>query len=162
MSHITVNLIFDDSKLVFSNATLVHGDASPYHVRLQKVHQLRRTRPAEPSLKVWTSDMTVTLSTTIHLNVWTFDVTFTLSTTTQAFQKTLQLMIMCNQAEGSNCKRMASSENIVEIASVATVYNSEHYEKCDSGDGVQFPAMSVLFGAFNYNLWPRSAVGMLC
>ena len=45
------DLELEDSKPDFLQDTLLHGDASPYQVRLQKVQQLRRYRPDEHSLE---------------------------------------------------------------------------------------------------------------
>ena len=44
----------EDSKPIFFHDTLTHDDASPYHVWLNKVQQLRRYRPDELSLKFLT------------------------------------------------------------------------------------------------------------
>ena len=56
------DLELEDSKPDFLQDTLLHGDASPYQVRLQKVQQLKRYHPDEHSLEFLTFPVTLTVT----------------------------------------------------------------------------------------------------
>ena len=61
----------EDNQPICFHDTLTHDVASPYHVWLQKVKQLRRYRPDEHSLEFWTFSVTLTLTTTEQPNLFT-------------------------------------------------------------------------------------------
>ena len=86
------DLELEDSKPDFLQDTLLHGDASPYQVRLQKVQQLKRYHPDEHSLEFLTFPVTLTVTITDQSNF---------------FDKTTQLMKMCHQTSpcGLICTR---------------------------------------------------------